>query len=279
MPQIVRNDEQIKVGITPGLVAGSSSFTFNGLYGTPNYIGYVLVVTEISGRGVMIVDTDYSWDYETGEFILLQVGDTFTANRVYNIHFQSINQPQIADYSAIINTSFFVRDITLPNTNKEKIGERFNSFIVKYEQECLKSILGYEMYKLFLNESSDRMVDLMFGAEYYDSYNQLQKWDGLVHDTDISLIANYIYYFIQNSLATQTTGISEAAMKTPTAVSMSNMNKMIDAWNFFSHETNNMICFLWLKKDSSGNRIYPEFTSQQFLKTKNLSRPINSFNI
>jgi len=123
MPQIVRNDEQIKVGTTPGLITGSSSFTFDGQFGKPDYRGYEIVPTELSGRGLMALDVDYSWNQATGFFNLLQVGDLFNIDKIYNIHFQSINQPQIADYSAIINVSFFVRDITLPNTGKPGVIE------------------------------------------------------------------------------------------------------------------------------------------------------------
>jgi len=178
----------------------------------------------------------------------------------------------------LINQSFFIRDINLPNTTEAKVIERIQSFINKYEPQCLLQILGYPLYKLVGVESSARMTALLSGAEYTDEAGELQKWQGLVHDTDISLIADYVYYFIQEADAKKTTGVSTAAMKTAAAESVSPMDKMVNAWNFFSSETRSMISFLWMKKEIDGSRTYPEFSAHQYLKTKNLSRPINSFN-
>jgi len=177
----------------------------------------------------------------------------------------------------LVNQSFFVRDINLPNLTGAGL-ESLNSNIAMYEPKCLLDILGYPLYKAFENESSQRMTDLLNGCEYYDGYNQLQKWEGLVHDTNQSLIAYYIYYFIQEQGATKTTGVSTAAMKTEASTSVSPMDKMIRAWSMFSEGTLSMISFLWMQKNIDKTRTYPEFTSHQYLKTKNLSRKINSFN-
>ena len=274
----VRNDEQIKVGTTAGLVAGASSFTFDGTSGKPDYRYYQIVPTELSGRGLLALNVDYSWNYVTGLFTLLQIGDVFNLDKIYNIHFQPVEPPASLSPASLINSSFFIRDINLVNTTKPEVLERITSFIRKYEPECLQKILGYPLYKLFLTESSARMTDLLYGADYIDELGNLEKWQGLVHDTDISLIADYIYYFIQEADAKKTTGVSTAAMKTAAAESVSPMDKMINAWNFFSSETKSMISFLWMQKNISNERVYPEFTAHQYLKTKNLSRPINSFN-
>src|ERR1035437_922329 len=272
MSLIVRNDEQIQVGVTVGLITGASSFTFDGTGGKPDYRNYEIVPDEI-GVGILIKDVDYSWDSTLGIFTLLS--GVFVINHYYHIHFQQINQPIIANYAAIINASFFVRNINIPNPGDVKVLEKINSFIGKYEPECMKSILGYSLYKLFLNETSQRMIDILSGAEYNDSCGELQKWEGLVHDTDISLIANYIYYFIQESSATQTTGVSTSISKPETGTNVSPADKMINAWNFFSDETASLCSFLWNKKDSGGIRIYPEFTNLQFYKTRSTSRAIN----
>ena len=177
----------------------------------------------------------------------------------------------------LVNQSFFVRDINLPNLTAAGL-EKLNSFIAMYEPKCLLETLGYPLYKLVGVESSARMTALLSGSEYYDETGNLQKWQGLVHDTNISLIAYYIYYFIQEEGATKTTGVSTAAMKTEAATSVSPMDKMIRAWSLFSEETFAMISFLWMKKNVDGTRTYPEFSAHQYLKTKNNTRTINSFN-
>ena len=174
----------------------------------------------------------------------------------------------------IINQSFFVRDIVVPNSNTTPIVERLNLFISKYEKECLLKILGYPLYKVFETESSQRMTDLLYGSEYTDVNGDLQLYQGLVHDENDSLIANYIYYFFQQNSATVSTGISTVKMNAEAGTSVSPEEKMVFAWNYFSSEVQSMCSFLWSKKDD-----YPEFSAHQLAKTIDLSRPINIFDI
>lgn len=106
-----RNDEQIKVGTTPGLNAGDNTITFDGTGGKPDYIGWSIVPTEIAGRGLMVRDLDYSWDSATGVFTLLQGGDIFTDKTYINIHFdpqQGVvpdSVPTIIDFSSRLVTA------------------------------------------------------------------------------------------------------------------------------------------------------------------------------
>jgi hypothetical protein len=95
---------------------------------------------------------------------------------------------------------------------------------------------------------------------------------------NISLIANYIYYYFQEASATQTTGVSTSVSKPDAGVNVSPADKMINAWNFFSEQTFEMEEFLWLQ-ESGGSRTYPEFTDKQFHKTMDFSRPNNVFGI
>lgn len=274
MPIIIRNDEQIKVGTTTGLVAGSTSFVFDGTSGKPDYKDYQIVITEIGGRGVMVVGLDYSWNPSSATFQLLQVGDVFQVEQWYNIHFQPIQQSIIVSPSNIIDVSFFVRDINLPNTSSTPIIEKINLFIFKHEPECLENLLGYSLYNLFLNETSQRMTDLLYGAEYTDIYGKVKKWKGIVHDTNISLIAYYVYYFIQKSAASHTTGVSETTAASEAGTSISSAEKMVSAWNSYCNEANNMIYFLWCK-----NSDYPEFDYTQYCASLQKTKKINVFGI
>lgn len=178
----------------------------------------------------------------------------------------------------LVTLSFFVADITIPNTATPAIIERVNAFIVKFEKECLIDILGYELYKAFTTEDSARMTALLSGQEYTDSNDELQKWQGLVHDTNRSLLAYYIYWKFQEASATQTTGVSTGAMKTQAGVSVSPAEKMVSAFNCFSNETNDLLSFLRIKNLES-TPVYPEFTYRQAVLTANFSRPVNIFSI
>ncbi len=135
--------------------------------------------------------------------------------------------------------------------------ERFYSFIEKYQPECLKKILGIELYNAFLTEDSQRMADILNGVDYTSYNNVLRQWDGLVHG-DISLIANYVYYYYQKANALQTTGTSTKASKAEAGNADSPIEKMVAAWQFFAEETRHLCSFLW-NKQIGGVRVYPEF--------------------
>src|SRR5258708_7552534 len=96
----------------------------------------------------------------------------------------------------IIDSSFFVGELNVPNSEQSAVLERLNLFISKYEFQCLNGILGYELYKALTNSPTDeRMVDLLDGKEFTSNCGVKSKWIGLKHDTNQSLIANFVYYY------------------------------------------------------------------------------------
>lgn len=283
MPLLSRIDENIKVGTTVGLTAGQSIFVFDGTSGKPDYRGYEIVLFEYGGRSPMIKGLDYSWDYSTGIFAFLQIDpntsqpEVFQPAQWYTTQFQDPTvQPVPPSSSSLIDWSYFIRSITIPNIDPIKTinavtFDRIVYFIQQYEPECLKGILGYALYKALINETSQRITDLIFGAEYTDSCGNLQYWRGLVQPTPkISLIANYIYYYYQDANATQTSGVNTNVPKGEASTAVSVGDKMLDAWNFFSKETKEMICFLW-NKNQLASPVYPEFTDIQHCKTADFS--------
>lgn len=279
MPLLVRNDQQIQVGITPGLVSGSTSFTFDGTFGKEDYRGYEIVISEYSGRSPMIKGVDYSWDYMTGLFNLLLSGDSLQYLQYYNVHFQNaIPGSSPASPSSLIDYSYFIRNITIPNIDPAKPTnavtlDRLISFIQKYEPECLRNILGYALYKAMVIETSQRVSDLIYGADYIDYQNVSRRWRGLIQPNEkISLIANYIYYFYQEAAATQTSGVNTNIPKGEASVAVSPADKMLNAWQFFHEETSELIYFLWNQNRPYSLAVYPEFTEQQRYYTQNFSR-------
>lgn len=282
---IPRNDEQIRVDVTPGLVAGTSYFRFDGAatpVGLPDFRGYDIVISELTGRGILVRGFDYSWNYITGEFELLQSGDLFQHLTWYHVHFQNpITQPIPVIPSALIDATYFIRNINIPNIDIAKISnavtlERLNWFIMKYEPECLLKILGYSLYKAVLTENSTRITELIFGAEYVNSWGTTKKWEGLIQPTPkISLIANYIYYYFQEASATQTSGVNTNVPKGEASEAVSVGDKMIYAWQFFNRETAKMVDFL-VNKNSVGTAVYPEFTQWTYRQTLLNSKSNNS---
>lgn len=106
---LTRNDEQIMVGTTTGFEPGDNTFIFDGTGGKPNYIGWEIVPSELTGRGILVRDIiDYSWDKDTGTFVLLQSGDVFAFDNFYNIHFNPIQNPMGGSYPTLSDFSIFL---------------------------------------------------------------------------------------------------------------------------------------------------------------------------
>jgi hypothetical protein len=182
--------------------------------------------------------------------------------------------------SNIVNASFFIGDINIPNLGNTAIIERLNSFVAKYEEQCFTELFGYAFYKLYKdNVSSERMMFITDGSEYSGCFGDLQNWEGIVVNENTSFLAFYIYYYFQQSSATLTTGVSTAAAHTDGASSVSPAEKMVYAWNEYSEIASSLLNFLWFKKDSANQRLYPEFTAHQLRKSASISRKINIFSI
>lgn len=108
---LTRDDEQIQVGSTQGVVAGETSWTFDGsVDGLKDYRGWSIVIDECSGRDILVKDVDYSWDSELGKFQLLLEGDELQDGQWYNIHFNPQEQIQGNSYPTL--SDFGIRLIT-----------------------------------------------------------------------------------------------------------------------------------------------------------------------
>lgn len=180
----------------------------------------------------------------------------------------------------LIDRTFFIREINLPNIGDvgSKINdaalEKLNSFIQKYEPECLRLILGNALYALLLGETSQRMSDLIGGVNYVGYYNYDLRWRGLVNSTTKeSLIADYIYYFYKEATATLTTGTSTKVADSEGGKSISPYDKMVNAWNSFSRQTDDLRQYLWYSDN------YPEYTNVDYWKAMKATQRINMFGI
>ncbi len=109
---VFRGDEQYRVGIDAGLVAGATGFTFDGTAGKPDFRGWQITPSELTGRGILDRGLDYSWDSVTGVFLLLQAGDVLTDGTKWNFHFDPVagtaggSEPVVTDFSTrVINST------------------------------------------------------------------------------------------------------------------------------------------------------------------------------
>lgn len=113
---------------------------------------------------------------------------------------------------SLIDSSYFVGSINIPNTNKTEIAERLDWFIKKYEPVLLTGILGYELYLAFkagLQEITvdQKWLDILYGADYtYQS--RLKRFRGLLVVDDQLNPGTYLpedIYFTADS-ANESTG-------------------------------------------------------------------------
>jgi len=104
---------------------------------------------------------------------------------------------------SLIDASYFVGEIEIPNSTDQPVAERIALFIQKYEPLFLQKLFGYALYKEFVAgimvippaTPDIKWINLLYGAEYTDFRGELQKWKGLiVTDTPIFNIAGgYVY--------------------------------------------------------------------------------------
>lgn len=139
----------------------------------------------------------------------------------------------------LIDRTYFIGEINLPNTNQPAVQENIDYLISKREPELLTQLFGYAMYKAFISGLQEdpvpqRWIDLRDGVVYTDTDGEERRWMGLVAKVDEpkeSLIANYVYYWYMRKEATQTSGVGETVTKTENSVRISPVAKQVRAWN------------------------------------------------
>lgn len=85
----------------------------------------------------------------------------------------------------LIDRTYFVGELAIPNVNQPATGSLLDWFISKYEPEFLEKALGYSAYKALVESyqsgtPAQKWVDLVQGVEYTGRCGTLRKWKGLV---------------------------------------------------------------------------------------------------
>lgn len=178
--------------------------------------------------------------------------------------------------ATLIDDTFFVGDNAVPNTGNSWSLEELNLYIGSYEPKCLRSLLGYPLYKAIQTETSQRITDLLDGVEYESlSTGATEKWDGLLDSVKKdSLIADYVYFHFLCGTATKKTGVNTGVPKGNSIVPYSPIERQVTSWNNFSSKVAKLIDFLL-----SNSLEYPEFNPYQAQFAKQMSRKINALGI
>lgn len=140
----------------------------------------------------------------------------------------------------IIDTSYFVGDIEVPNSNQPEIEMDLNNSINLYEKEVLIMLLGYSLYKELRAHTivpGDKFDKLVNGEEFSFTFNGVtveNKWDGLKGENKKSLIAYYVYFMHRRKRASYNAGVGqEVEPKTENSQKGSLYTKLVEVWNEF----------------------------------------------
>jgi len=135
----------------------------------------------------------------------------------------------------IIDESYFINDIAISNTNNTSIEAALNSAIVKREKEALISILGYELYKLFIDNLTDQIyLDIVEGKEFSFEFcgkTVTRKWIGLTNSDKVSLLAYYTYFFYERDRNVFNSSIGFVTPKPENAEQDNPRGNYVNSWN------------------------------------------------
>jgi hypothetical protein len=139
----------------------------------------------------------------------------------------------------LIDNTYFVGDISVPLSSNATLNSNFNAAIARYEDEILRKLLGYTLWKALKVQIdaasySAPWKDFIEGAEFSFEFNGNtinEKWNGLINDEKVSLIAYYIYYQHRKFNDTIYTGIGETKPKGENSRPASPLLKMVQVNN------------------------------------------------
>lgn len=135
----------------------------------------------------------------------------------------------------IIDESYFINDIAISDTNNESTVANLNSVIEKREKEALISILGYELYNLFISNITDEIYnDIEEGKEFSFEFcgkTVTRKWVGLKNAEKKSLLAYYTYFFYERDKNVFNSSIGFVTPKVENAEQDNPRVNYVNAWN------------------------------------------------
>lgn len=125
---------------------------------------------------------------------------------------------------SIIDTTFFVGELNIANTDTEAASSYLQLFIDKYEAAYLRILLGADLYARYV--AGINLVPIP--SEWTDLQNQLVTIDGT---SKVSPIANYIYFFFIRRATYSNSGTGLTQPKYENATAIDSKIETSRAWN------------------------------------------------
>jgi hypothetical protein len=142
----------------------------------------------------------------------------------------------------VIDTSYFVGDIEIPNIAQPEISTDVTNSIKVFEKEVLIALLGYPMWKdlqaaLASPVSGDKWDKLLNGGEFTFSFEgeiKTRYWEGLKGLEKKSLIAYFVYFMHRRKRATYMSGVNtEVEADSENSTRTTPIDRLIYVWNEF----------------------------------------------
>lgn len=143
---------------------------------------------------------------------------------------------------SLIDTTYFVGDISLPINTNSNLNSNLTASISMYENEILKKLLGYDLWKELVADldkdgqpQTQKFINLVNGAEFtFDYYGHTisEKWSGFVNSDKISLIAYYVYHKYKRNTEAHSTSVGEVKAKGENSYNVSSLSRLV--WSFNS---------------------------------------------
>lgn len=135
----------------------------------------------------------------------------------------------------IIDQSYFVREINVPQLSQPAVWEGLQLFGNKYQKRFLKEVFGLELAKLIEAYLADepngetRIGLIVNGAEFLYSGEE-QIWGGLRNTEKLSPLANYIFYHFTNDGITSLSQVGETFSQAENSQRVSPDARLVFAW-------------------------------------------------
>lgn len=132
---------------------------------------------------------------------------------------------------AQLDLDFFYGDITIAQISDTVVSKVVNTYINKYEETYLKLLLGESLHTAYTEGMAVTLADREERWTKLDEKIYRIKNPGSANEVKVSPVANYVYFYYQRSIATQTTGTGEKIMEAENATNAGNAVKSKLAWN------------------------------------------------
>jgi len=172
----------------------------------------------------------------------------------------------------IIDDSYFVREINIPQLSSPAVSEALDLFIEKYEKKFLQEFFGSELAELIVEfletepEPIDERISFILDGATFTYEGKSLIWRGLRNEDKLSPLANFVFYWFQTDSVSFLSQSGESLGSSENSSRVSSNGRLVFVWNEMVEGLEN------LKKLMEVGE-YPEYDPEKVYEIQ------NSFNL